>query len=146
MINYFERLGNPKFDLDEVTRLWRYYSNQTEGHYITDITNLLNAVSVFQCATTLDPHFKNVRDQVKTDDELLVRLNEVARMIRQTQTKYSHQQPSEIEQAIDYCIKAIELHLTQLKEQNDRVYKIYSDQDNDLKEVVNTLIRKSPKI
>lgn len=136
--NPFELLKEPCYEEKEISDLISLFENSLDSQQ-ENIVNLLRALEDFRFATTEETYFKRVRDQVLTEKDLLKKINLIGEAILNFE-KECHTHPTQtiLQEAKNYCIKAIEKQLQLLNQSNDKIYKLYLEKDNTLKRVLNS--------
>lgn len=133
--DYFKSLKNPSYDRREINRLMDQYdrSSHPTSRIVCD---LLSAVSHFRSAT--DPNFKTMREESKTDKELLAIFNDITAKLKdvedeRTKTVNDKDSHGVLTSAIKYSVDNIKNRLSLLEEKDDKLYDIYTQKADDLR-------------
>lgn len=102
----------------------------------TAILKLLDTVIAFRSSTS--PDFKTMRDQSFSDADLIHKLDDMAREFVNFKTLVNQQQPGSNEfrvlsDALDYCMESVENRIGQLKDADERLYRLCMQNINLLK-------------
>lgn len=126
--DYFKPLNPAAYNSAEI----RYLQDQYEcvTHPASGlIINLLNSVSAFLNATTLEPQFKTSRDKSKSKKELQEDLDNMANAIKQIEMQRdSTHDPSTsviLATAADYVAECVNRRLHALKAAHDQIHDLF---------------------
>lgn len=134
--NYFIIFQNPHYSLQEIYELIDKYD--LNSHLSSsNIIELLYATEKF-LNETAQGYFKKVRDEKFNLDDILKLLNTTGDVFNKTQELLINDNPSSpfILAAIEWCKTAVLKKLTELKNINDRVFYIYKNNNNTLKDFI----------
>lgn len=135
LINYF-RPQDYAITETQITVFIKQF-NRINHPAISEIVALLRATENFHNSTTLG-YFKNLRDDSKTPDQLMIILNDISAALTIAETNCALKTTGSIayqtlSDAITFSRECINHRLNELKSVGDKIYTLYIEKDNALR-------------